>query len=86
MPTRAVSTRKSQGEVRFVPAGWLVHALGIARFVASRGKFGKLGIGALLWAVTPRKLKLIAAGIVAACLIVVIGSLAAIVLLAMQLG
>ena len=52
----------------------------------SRGKFGKLGIAALLWAVTPRKLKLIAAGFVAAAMLVVLGSLAAIVLLAMQLG
>jgi len=73
-------------EVRFVPAGWLVTALGAARFVVSRGKFGKLGIAALLWAVTPRKLKLIAAGFVAAGLLVVLGSLAAIVLLAMQLS
>ena len=86
MPARAVSTRESHGEVRFVPAGWLVSALGVVRFVASRGKFGKLGIAALLWAVTPRKLKLIAAGIVAAALVVVLGSLAAIVLLAIQLA
>ena len=61
-------------------------ALGVARVVISRGKFGKLGIAALLWAVTPRKLKLIAAGFVAAAMLVVLGSLAAIVLLAMQLG
>jgi hypothetical protein len=86
MPARAVSTREPQGEVSFVPAGWLVRTLAVARFVASRGKFGKLGIAALLWAVTPRKLKLVAAGIVAAALVVVLGSLAAIVLLAMQLG
>jgi hypothetical protein len=86
MPPPAVSTHSSSGEVRFVPAGWLVGALGVARFVVSRGKFGKLGIAALLWAVTPRKLKLIAAGFVAAAMLVVLGSLAAIVLLAMQLG
>jgi hypothetical protein len=73
-------------EVRFVPAGWLVTALGVARLVVSKGKYGKLGIAALLWAVTPRKLKLFAAGLVGAALIVVLGALAAIVLLAMQLG
>jgi hypothetical protein len=73
-------------DIRFVPARWLVAALGVARFVVSRGKFGKLGIAALLWAVTPRKLKLFAAGFVTAGLIVVLGALAAIVLLAMQLG
>jgi hypothetical protein len=83
---RAVSTPLQRDEVRFVPAGWLVAGLGVARFVLSRGKFGKLGIAALLWAVTPRKLKLIAAGFAAAALVVVLGSLAAIVLLAMQLG
>jgi hypothetical protein len=86
MPGRAVTTHEPRSEVRFVPAGWLVGALSLARFVASRGKFGKLGIAALLWSVTPRKLKLIAAGIVAGAVIVVLGSLAAIVLLAMQLG
>ena len=67
-----------------VPAGWLVAALGMARFVVSKGKYGKFGIAALLWAVTPRKLKLFAAGLVAAALVVVMGALAAIVLLAMQ--
>ena len=73
-------------DVRFVPAGWLVAALGLARFVVSKGKYGKLGIAALLWAVTPRKVKLFAAGFLAAGLIVVLGALAAIVLLALQLA
>lgn len=82
----SLQTRADSPDVRFVPAGWLVGALGVARFVVSRGKFGKLGIAALLWAVTPRKLKLFAAGLVAAWLLVVLGSLAAIVLLAMQLS
>lgn len=86
MPVPAVSTPQQKDEIRFVPAGWLVAAAGAARFVLSRGKFGKLGIAALLWAVTPRKLKLVAAGFAAAALIVVLGSLAAIVLLALQLG
>ena len=74
-----------RSNVRFVPAGWVVAALGVARFVVSRGKFGKLGIAALLWSVTPRRLKLAAAGFVAAALIVLLGSLAAIILLALQL-
>jgi hypothetical protein len=73
-------------DVRFVPAGWLVAALGVARLVVSKGKYGKLGIAALLWAVTPRKVKLFAAGLAAAAMIVVLGALAAIVLLVMQLG
>jgi hypothetical protein len=86
MRVPAVSTPDSREEVRFVPANWLAAALGVARFAISRGKFGKLGIAALLWSVTPRKLKLIAAGFVAAGLIVVLGALAAIVLLAMQIA
>jgi len=73
-------------EVRFVPAQWLVAALSVSRLVLSRGKFGKLGIAALLWSLTPRKLKLFALGIVAAWLIVVAGALAALALLVLQLS
>jgi hypothetical protein len=86
MRAPVLSTTEPHGDVRFVPAGWLVAALGMARFVVSRGKFGKLGVAALLWSVTPRKLKLIAAGFVGAALVVVLGALAAIVLLALQLA
>lgn len=80
---RAVEHRS---DVRFVPAGWLVAALGVSRFVLSRGKYGKLGIATLLWSLTPRKVKLFAAGVAAGAVLVVLGSLAAIVLLAMQVG
>jgi hypothetical protein len=86
MSTPAVSTRREHDDLRFVPAGWVVAALGLARLVVSRGKFGKLGIAALLWSVTPRKLKLVAAGFLAAALVVLLGALSAIVLLALQLA
>jgi hypothetical protein len=86
LPGPATYPSEQRHDVRFVPAGWLVAALGVARLVVSKGKYGKLGIAALVWAVTPRKLKLFAAGFVAAALIVVMGALAAIVLLAMQLA
>jgi hypothetical protein len=74
-----------QSEVRFVPAGWLVPLAAAARLALRRGKFGKLGIAALLWSVAPRKLRLVLYGIVGAALVVVLGALAAIALLALQL-
>jgi hypothetical protein len=75
-----------RSDVRFVPAGWLVTAFGASRLVLGHGKFGKLGIATLLWSLTPRKVKLVAAGFAAAALIVVLGALAAIALLALQLS
>jgi len=77
---------EQRSDVRFVPAGWLVTALGASRLVLRHGKLGKVGIATLLWSLTPRKLKLVAAGFVAAALIVVLGALAAIALLALQLS
>jgi glutaminase len=50
------------------------------------GKLGKLGIAGLVWAVLPRKLKLAAWGLVLGAAIVLLGSLAALALLAMQLS
>jgi hypothetical protein len=86
MRTQTVSTPSRTDEVRFVPAGWIVALLGVARLVVRRGKFGKLGIAALLWSVAPRKLRLVLYGIVGAALVVVLGALAAIALLALQLS
>lgn len=86
MRAPVLSTREVHDDVRFVPAGWVVAAVGIARFALSRGRFGKLGIAALLWSMTPRKLKLIVGGLLAAAVIVVAGALAAIVLLALELA
>jgi hypothetical protein len=71
--------------VRFVPAGWLVAAVGVSRVLLRGGKLGKLGLAGFVWAVLPRKLKLAAWGLVLGAAIVLLGSLAALVLLAMQL-
>jgi len=75
----------SQNQVRFVPAGWLVALAEVARVALRRGKFGKLGIAALLWSVVPRKLRLVLYGMVGAALVVVLGAFAAIALLFLQL-
>ena len=77
---------EQRSDVRFVPAGWLIAALGASRVVLRHGKLGKVGIATLLWSLTPRKVKLVAAGFLAAALIVVLGALAAIALLALQLS
>jgi hypothetical protein len=75
----------SRNEIRFVPADWLVALAGVARLALRRGKFGKLGIAALLWSVAPRKLRLVLYGMVGAALVVVLGAFAAIALLFLQL-
>jgi len=77
---------EQRSDVRFVPAGWLIAALGASRVVLRHGKLGKVGIATFLWSLTPRKVKLVAAGFLAAALIVVLGALAAIALLALQLS
>lgn len=72
--------------VWFVPARWLVVALAIARLLLTRGLFAKVGVAGLLWSVAPRKLRLAAAGALAAVSIMIAGSVAAIALLALQLS
>jgi hypothetical protein len=54
--------------------------------VLSGGKVAKLGLVGLVWSATPRRLKLAAAGVFLSWMIVVAGALAAIVLLALQIG
>ena len=73
-------------EIRFVPARWLVLLLGTAWTVLSGGKVAKLGLVGLVWSVTPRPLKLAAAGVLLSWMIVIAGALAAIILLALQIG
>jgi hypothetical protein len=73
-------------DVEFVPARWVVVGLGAARLLLRGGKFGKLGLVGLAWTFLPRKLKLWAAGLALAATIVVIGAMAAIALLVLQLA
>jgi len=78
--------RRSQTGIWFVPARWLVVVFAVARLVLTRGAVAKVGVAGLLWTLTPRKLKIAAAGLAAAAAIVVAGSLAAVALLALQLS
>jgi hypothetical protein len=70
----------------FVPAAWLVLALTIARRVLVGGPVTKVGIAGLVWSVAPRKLKLVAVGMAVWAAVLALGALAAIVLLALQVG
>jgi hypothetical protein len=75
------------GEIRFVPARWiLVLAAVVARLLLKGGTLGKFGIVGLVWAFAPRKLKVAAAGFAAAAMIVLVGAIAAITLLTLQLS
>ena len=78
--------RRQSGGTRFVPAPWLLVAFGIARAVLKGGVVPKLGIATLVWSVTPRKLKLVAAGMVLWSAILALGALAAIALLLLQIS
>src|SRR5438093_1358363 len=84
-----ISSRERTGaayEIRFVPARWLVLLVGIAWTVLTGGKIGKLGLVGLVWSVTPKPVKVAAAGVVVTWMIVVAGALAAITLLALQIS
>ena len=72
-------------DVQFIPARWLVLALAVVESLFSRGRISKSGIASLVWAVTPRSLKIAAAGLAVGASIVLLGAIAAITLLALQL-
>ena len=72
-------------DVQFIPARWLVLAFAVVESLFSGGRISKLGIAGLVWAFTPRSLKLAAAGLAVGVSIVLRGAIAAITLLALQL-
>lgn len=76
----------SPGEIRFIPARWLMIAFALAQAVLRRGALGKVGIATLLWSFAPRKLKLVAGALAAAAAVVVLGAVSAIALLLLQLS
>jgi hypothetical protein len=85
--TPAIPGRERTGaayETRFVPARWLTLLVGIAWTLFTRGKIAKLGLVGLVWSVTPKPVKIAAAGVVVTWVVVVAGALAAITLLALQ--
>jgi hypothetical protein len=78
--------RPAAGQIRFVPARWVLLLAAVARLLLTGGTLGKLSIAGFVWSFAPRKLKLAAAGLAAAMAIVLAGALAAIALLAMQIA
>lgn len=84
LPQTRVAAEPEPG-TRFVPARWLVVAFGISRLLLRGGKLGKLGIAGIAWSLLPRKLKLVAVGLIVAGSLVLAGAMAALALLAMQL-
>ena len=71
---------------RFVPARWLVLLFTVVQLLLTGGSLGKVRAAGLVWAFVPRRLKFLAAGVAAVWTIVVLGAMAAVVLLLMQLG
>jgi hypothetical protein len=80
-------SRPFPGETwRFLPARWLVLLVTVVQLLLTGGSRGKVRAAGLVWAFVPRRLKFLAAGVAAVWTIVVLGAMAAIVLLLMQLG
>jgi len=77
-------TQGPLSDVRFVPARWLTVLLAIARLLFNGRKVSKLGLAGLVWSFTPRTLKIVAAGVALAATIVLLGAIAAIALLVLQ--
>jgi hypothetical protein len=74
------------GDVRFVPARWLLVLLEIVKLIFPGGRLRKVGIASLVWSFTPRPLKIAAAGLAIAATVIVLGALAGITLLVLQLS
>jgi hypothetical protein len=85
-PARKWRASGAPDELWFVPARWLVIAVAIARLLLVRGAFAKVGAVGLLWSFAPRRLKMVTAGLAAAAGILIVGSLAAVTLLVLQLS
>jgi hypothetical protein len=69
-----------------VPARWLVVMVPVARLLFTGGRITKFSVLGLIWSFTPRALKIAAAGVAVAAAIVLFGAVAAITLLALQIG
>ena len=86
---RAIATRHASRQrrvsdewtlVEFRPARWLWTALTVLALWLVSPKLGKRGLLALVWQFAPRRVRLIAGGVVALALVVLAGSVAALAL------
>jgi hypothetical protein len=85
---RQASRRGSADEwtlVEFRPARWLVSALTLLALWLGGAKLGKRGLLALAWRFAPRRVRLVAGGVAAVALVVLVGSVAALALALTQL-
>ena len=63
-------------------AGRILVALGLSRLIALKGRLTKRRVLALAWAIVPRRVKLVAGGLVAGWLIVALATIAIVARLA----
>jgi hypothetical protein len=78
--------RLDDGWIEFRPARWLVATVALLWLWLVRPQFGKRALVAFAWRFTPRRFKLIAGGAAAFALVVLAGSVAALVLVLDQLA
>ena len=78
--------RLGDGWIEFRPARWLMATLALVRLWLVRPQVGKRALVAFAWRFTPRRLKLIVGGVAALALVVLAGSVAALVLVLDQLA
>jgi hypothetical protein len=72
--------------IEFRPARWLVAIVALLWLSLVRPQFGKRALVAFAWRFIPRRLKLIAGGLAAVALVVLAGSVAALVFVLDQLA
>ena len=82
------NSREGLGDewIEFRPARWLVATFALLWLRLVRPQFGKRALVAFAWRSIPRRLKLIASGVAGVALVVLAGSVAALVLLLDQLA
>ena len=78
--------RLEDGWIEFRPARWLVATIALLWLWLVRPQFGKRELVVSAWGFTPRRLKLITGGVAAVALIVLAGSIAALVLVLVQMA
>ena len=72
--------------IEFRPARWVVATVALLWLWLVRPQFGKRELVVSAWRFTPRRLKLIAGGVAAVAFVVLAGSVAALVLMLVQLA
>jgi hypothetical protein len=83
------ASRRMAGDwtlVEFRPARWLLVSLTILAVWLASPLLGKRALLALAWRFTPRRLRLLAGGVATLALVVLVGSIAALVLVLDQLA